>query len=242
MANILLVDDDSDILVLGKTLLSAHGHIVVTFDNVIDALENTNTNHYDLIITDANMAPRSGYDFIRTLRQNPKHASTPIAMMTSRNTRLDVERAIQSGAQDYIVKPIDPKTLTAKVNELLFKSQADRRTAKFSELRIKESFHFSVPAEVVALNENSIQIQSVHRIAEGTLLLIDTPTLHKIGLQHLQIKIQTANESLEVSSGGTKQFEMRGGILGLDERSRLRLRNYLLAHAHDSPGKKARSS
>ncbi len=136
MAKILIVDDDHDILIMVQALMELDGHLAVCFDNSADAIDRARRERFDLIITDANMPPFSGFDLIRTIRAIPTYDFVPIAMLTARKTKKDVERAVLVGAQDYIVKPINPSLLNNKVRELLARSQTAQLAARFGELTV----------------------------------------------------------------------------------------------------------
>lgn len=119
MSRILLVDDDADVRKLAKRILEKDGHTVVIIDNGLTALDELNKNNYDLLISDASMPQYSGFDLIRALRRQPKHKDLVIAMLTGRREKQDIQLAIELGVKEYIVKPIDPPVLVAKVQSLL---------------------------------------------------------------------------------------------------------------------------
>lgn len=122
MARILVVDDDPDILKLSERVLAdGDGHIVYTATEPMQAMQYLDSLPFDLLISDANMPHYSGYDLVRTLRNNDSFEHLLVAMLTGRRQRKDVERAIQAGVDDYIVKPIDPLILIQKVTALLKK-------------------------------------------------------------------------------------------------------------------------
>lgn len=119
MLHILLVDDDADVRKLVKKILETAGYFVVTVDNGLSALSELNDHHFDLLLSDANMPQYSGFDLLRAVRRLPKHRELAIAMLTGRRDKEDIKMAVENGANDYIVKPVDPKVLLFKVQKLL---------------------------------------------------------------------------------------------------------------------------
>lgn len=119
MSRILLVDDDGDVRKIVKRILEKEGHTVVSVDNGFTALDELNKHNYDLLITDAGMPQYSGFDLLRALRRQPKHANLVAAMLTGRREKQDIQQAIELGVKEYIVKPIDPQVLVAKVASLI---------------------------------------------------------------------------------------------------------------------------
>ncbi len=122
MAKILLVDDQDSILKTAEAILKKAGHEVFTAADGYIALEKLAIFTFDLIVTDANMPGISGFDLVKALRIGEKTRNTPIVMLTSRQEKRDVEKAIQAKINDYVIKPIDPNILISKINALLEKA------------------------------------------------------------------------------------------------------------------------
>lgn len=118
MARILIVDDDPDILRLTEQLLSHQGHITFTALDAWKATDLLNEIQFDLLISDAKMPHVSGFDLIQTIRKDSKFKSLAIAMLTGLRDKKDIQRAIEVGVDDYIVKPIDPLILLEKISAL----------------------------------------------------------------------------------------------------------------------------
>lgn len=121
MARILVVDDDPDILKMAEAVLGASGHTVFTAEDAVRGMEWLNHIEFDLLLSDVNMPVYSGFEFVTTVRNIERFKGMPIAMLTGLRERKDVERAVKSGVDDYIVKPLDPLILIQKVNSLFEK-------------------------------------------------------------------------------------------------------------------------
>src|SRR5690606_17833750 len=148
MATILLVDDDHDILTFGKKVLASVGYNVMTAPDVVTAVNILNQQEFDLIISDANMPVHSGFDLLKTLKSEKRFQNIPIALLTARRGREDIEQAIRLGVDDYIVKPIDASLLIKKV-EGLFKKMppAENPSFELQEISTHIKAHVKIEAE-----------------------------------------------------------------------------------------------
>ena len=115
---ILTIDDDPDILdVLHITL--SDNYDVISAPNGKDGLELVRAKNPDLIITDYNMPVMSGPDFCKELRKDILFRHIPVIMLTGKGEIKDMVLGIESGADDYIVKPFEPDTLLARIRMIL---------------------------------------------------------------------------------------------------------------------------
>jgi len=80
---------------------------------------------YKIVITDLELPGMTGLQFLRHVRGNPKLRKTPILVCSAVGDALTVMQAIESGAGDYIVKPVDSDALRSKVERLIGNKQAD---------------------------------------------------------------------------------------------------------------------
>jgi two-component system alkaline phosphatase synthesis response regulator PhoP len=121
-ARILLVDDESDILEFLQYNLKKEGFEVSSASNGIDALEQLKNNP-DLIILDVMMPELDGFEVCRRIRKVPGFENKPVIFLTARGAENDEIKGLESGADDYIQKPISPQKLIARVNSNLRKSE-----------------------------------------------------------------------------------------------------------------------
>ncbi len=109
---ILLVDDDMRNVFALSGLLSQHDMQVTMAENGQDALDKLNDNSdYDLILMDIMMPIMDGYEAMTAIRKNTKTKSIPIISLTAKAMPEDREKCINSGANDYLAKPIDTDKL-----------------------------------------------------------------------------------------------------------------------------------
>ena len=119
--NVLIVDDYSTMLRIIKNLLKQLGFLNV--DEASDgreALERVKTKKYGLIISDWNMEPMTGYEFLKEIRASEMpYKDTPFIMVTAESKTENVVAAKQAGVNNYIVKPFNAETLKGKMEAVL---------------------------------------------------------------------------------------------------------------------------
>lgn len=115
---ILTIDDDPDILdVLAITL--SDNYDVISAPNGKEGLDMVRAKNPDLIITDYNMPVMNGPEFCKELRKDILFRHIPIIMLTGKGEVKDMVLGIESGADDYLIKPFEPDTLLARIRMIL---------------------------------------------------------------------------------------------------------------------------
>ena len=221
MARILIVDDDPDILNLLSKILSVQGHTVFRAADAMKAMDHLNSSVFDLVISDANMPKFSGFELVRTIRNNKKFQKMAVAMLTSLREKKDIEKGIRAGVDDYIIKPIDPSLLLDKVSSLFEKKPPKIPTVYTfpDEPKLTEAeatFH----CNIISIDDHGLVFSSPFPITEGTVLRLQFPLFEKL---------QMNPPSLEVSSvdAQPKGFEVKAHFKRLREVDHRKLRNWL---------------
>ena len=114
---ILLVDDDRAFRVSTSALLREEGHLVVEAADGPQAIEALKTGGFDLILLDLRMPGVDGIQLIEVLRRWGE--GTPILMISGFGTVETAVKALHTGADDFLTKPVEPDVLTGKVADLL---------------------------------------------------------------------------------------------------------------------------
>ena len=117
-AKVLVIDDDPDILDVLQLTLNEH-YTVFAANNGTEGLELVKTKAPDIIITDYMMPVMNGPEFCRNLRKDILLQHLPVIMLTGKGETKDMVTGIESGADDYLVKPFDPETLLARIRMIL---------------------------------------------------------------------------------------------------------------------------
>ncbi len=124
MANkILIADDEPDILEILKYNLCKEGYTVYTASNGIEAIEAARKNRPQLIILDIMMPSKSGIDVCRELRLMPEFHKTIIVFLTALNNEIIEIKGLETGADDFIAKPVRPGVIVSKVNSFFRRMQ-----------------------------------------------------------------------------------------------------------------------
>ncbi len=122
---VLIADDEQDILEIISYNLANEGYEIYTAKDGNKALDVTRKVHPDLIILDIMMPYKTGIEVCRILRSNDEFRDTLIIFLTALNDELSHIKGLESGADDYISKPISPKVLVSRVNALFRRFNKD---------------------------------------------------------------------------------------------------------------------
>ncbi len=120
---VLIIDDDRNICELVSLYLLKEGFEVITAFDGREGLEKFGTDNPDIIILDIMMPGMDGWEVCRTIK---KKYTTPILMLSAKGETFDKVLGLELGADDYIVKPFDPKELVARVKAVLRRSSGTR--------------------------------------------------------------------------------------------------------------------
>ena len=121
----LIVDDEPDILEILKYNLSKEGYEVVTAKNGDEALEKARRTQPDLVILDVMMPQKTGVEVCQILRAQPAFKDTLIIFLTALSDEASQIKGLETGADDYVSKPISPKVLVSRVNAVFRRLQKE---------------------------------------------------------------------------------------------------------------------
>jgi len=119
MISILVIDDEEDIRDLLKYNLEKEGFKVDTASNGEEGLTKIKSVKPDLVILDVMMPGMDGIEVCDIIRQNNEYQNLIICLLTARNEDYSQIAGLDSGADDYVSKPIKPKVLISRINALL---------------------------------------------------------------------------------------------------------------------------
>ena len=129
--HLLVVDDDRRIRLLLSRYLADHGFRITTAESAAEARGKLKGLVFDLLILDVMMPGESGIELTRALRAE---TNVPILMLTARAETEQRISGLESGADDYLSKPFDPRELVLRINSILRRAQPSQ--ARSEELRV----------------------------------------------------------------------------------------------------------
>jgi two-component system, OmpR family, alkaline phosphatase synthesis response regulator PhoP len=130
---VLIVDDEQDVLEFLTYNLEKEGFEVFTADNGKTGVEIAKKQDPDVILLDVMMPEMDGIETCRSLREQPQFENTIIAFLTARTEDYSQIAGFETGADDYISKPIKPRVLVSRLKALLRRYES--KEAKSTVLR-----------------------------------------------------------------------------------------------------------
>ncbi len=117
MAKILVVEDDDELLAAVRSCLDSQGYSIEAVQDGEAAKEKLRYYRYDVVIMDWNLPGANGVAVLKDFRN--RGGTTPVLLLTGRTEIDDKEVGLDSGADDYLTKPFQPRELLARVRSLL---------------------------------------------------------------------------------------------------------------------------
>lgn len=144
---ILIIEDDKGLVATLKEFLEQEGYFVDYFYDLDDIEDYGVLNKYNLIILDVMLGKRNGFEFLRIIREE---IDRPIILLTAKDTKEDMLKGFNLGANDYVTKPFDADLLLARIKSHL-------RGEKNEEVRYFDTF-FNLSTGVIKKDENSTSL------------------------------------------------------------------------------------
>lgn len=225
MGRILVVDDDKDILRLVEQVLAEVGHIVVTATSVLEAVDHLRHASFDMVLSDANMPMHSGFDLVATLRKDPQWQNLSIAMITGRREKKDIEKALQAGVDDYIVKPIDPLLLIQKVETLFNKRPPESHPVWQVNSLEQEAGKVIFPMHLRKISELGVTATSAVAFTYGQTIEVKFQFFTDLRLEPPPLRVLRCHEI------GPGEYEVELIFLGAREAFLQQIRRWIYSHA-----------
>jgi len=150
---ILIADDEPDILEIVSYNLLKEGYTVYTAKDGNDALNKGNLINPDLFILDILMPYKNGVEVCKILRAQPKFKDALIILLTALSDEISHIKGLDSGADDFITKPISPKILISRVNALFRRTQKDE-----NEIIMAGNITIDASKYAVSVNGHSVML------------------------------------------------------------------------------------
>lgn len=221
MAKILVVDDDAQMLRLLKIKLEVEGFEVVTSTRGNNALELVVVEQPDVILLDVSLPDSNGFDICARLRE---FTTVPIIMITGQSREEDMVRGLDSGADDYLIKPVRNRELLARVRANIRRSRVpEQSTAKpvFSTGELSVDFaqrQVVVRSKPVRLTPTEYKLL-YHLAANAGRILTHSQLLSKVwgpgyeeDTQYLWVNISRLRGKIERDPGSPEYILTEPGV------------------------------
>lgn len=182
---LLVVDDEDRIRRLLNMYLTREGYEVEEAEDGAQALEMALANNYDCILLDQMMPEKDGLEVLLELREQKQ--MTPVIMLTAKGEESDRITGLESGADDYIVKPFSPREVVLRVKAILRRSvtfpgvaatSASKDLVVFPQLTIDHDAH-RVTAEGQEVNLTPKEYELLYFLARSPDKVFDREQLLK---------------------------------------------------------------
>ena len=162
---ILIVEDEPDLRQSLAQALREEGYAVDTAENGDDGLFNAEETDYDVIVLDVMLPGLDGWQLLQRLRKTKK---TPVLMLTARDQTRDRVKGLDTGADDYVVKPFDLPELFARLRALIRRSaNQTSNVIEIGDVQIdtaaRNVFLKSKPVELTAREYSLVEFLARHR-------------------------------------------------------------------------------
>ena len=213
LGRVLAVDDDKINLQLLNTILKGMDFDVLQALNAKVGLEILeNEKDIDLIVTDLMMPEMDGYEFTKKVKSHPEMANIPVIMMTSLGQKKDKIKALESGVDDFLNKPLDKTELTLRV-------QAFLKVKKYNDSLSNEKKQLEL---TLSEKENTLvkTLADLKNLSDDKLFLIqlledESMKLLSAYRQLKETNIQMRNSNLEIIASLATAAEFRDNETGM---------------------------
>ena len=161
MSKVLVVEDDLNIVKLIKLYLEKEDYAVCTANDGEEALRVFKAENPDIIILDIMMPKLDGNSVCREIR---KTSDVPIIMLTAKGETFDKVLSLELGADDYIVKPFEPKELIARMKAILRRSEAksdngDNKVVSFDKLEVNlTNYELTIDGKILEIPPKELEL------------------------------------------------------------------------------------
>lgn len=170
---ILIADDEPDILEIIQYNLQAEGFEVTTAKNGNEAIEKAKRVQPDLIILDIMMPGKTGLEVCNILRSQPAFKNTLIIFLTALSDEGTEIKGLETGADDYLTKPVSPKVLVSKVNALFRRfSSSEPKVVRIGDLEIdREKYMINYKGTDIVLARKEFELLALLAGKPGKVFL-----------------------------------------------------------------------
>ena len=182
------VDDDNTIRDIEVYTLTQTGFEAKGFADGISMLEALKSDKPELIVLDIMLPGRDGIDVLKEIRSNPDTCKIPVIMATAKGTEMDRIQGLDTGADDYLVKPFGVMEMISRIKAVLRRCKPDQKKDVLSvaEITLSEKEHLvTVSGEKVVLTFKEFEILKLFMSSPGIVLSRDKLLSEVWGVDYL---------------------------------------------------------
>lgn len=158
MNKVLIIDDDEELCELVSEYLAVEGFETESVNDGESGLARALSGKYDLAILDVMMPKKNGFEVLRELR---KDSQLPVLMLTARGDDMERIVGLETGADDYLPKPFNPRELVARLRAILRRASGENRDGTSPEIMTVGDVELSTSSRSVKVSGESVVLTSV---------------------------------------------------------------------------------
>jgi two-component system alkaline phosphatase synthesis response regulator PhoP len=176
MSRVLIVDDEADIREIIRYNLTKEGYVVETAENGVTGLQKVAEFKPDLVILDMMMPGMDGVEVCHNIRSDAKNNDIIVCFLSARSEDYSQVAGLESGADDYLAKPISPRVLVSKVKSLLRRKRKSEQNREESGIIIdRERYVVWVDGKEVVLPRKEFELLAL--LSEKPNYVFDRQTI-----------------------------------------------------------------
>ncbi|MBS7359702.1 MAG: response regulator transcription factor [Oscillospiraceae bacterium] len=182
------VDDDNTIRDIEVYTLTQTGFDAKGFADGISMLEALKNEKPELIVLDIMLPGKDGVDVLKEIRSNPETRKIPVIMATAKGTEMDKIQGLDSGADDYLVKPFGVMEMVSRIKAVLRRCEPDKKEEVLSvaEITLSDREHLvTVNGEKVVLTFKEFEILKLFMSNPGIVFSRDKLLSEVWGVEYL---------------------------------------------------------
>ncbi|MBQ7836789.1 MAG: response regulator transcription factor [Clostridia bacterium] len=182
------VDDDNTIRDIEVYTLTQTGFEAKGFADGISMLEALKTEKPELIVLDIMLPGKDGVDVLREIRKNPETRKIPVIMATAKGTEMDKIQGLDTGADDYLVKPFGVMEMVSRIKAVLRRCEPDEKEEVLTvgEITLSDKEHLvTVNGEKVVLTFKEFEILKLFMQSPGIVFSRDKLLSEVWGINYL---------------------------------------------------------
>lgn len=182
------VDDDNTIRDIEVYTLTQTGFDAKGFADGISMLEALKTEKPELIVLDIMLPGKDGVDVLKEIRNNPETRKIPVIMATAKGTEMDKIQGLDTGADDYLVKPFGVMEMVSRIKAVLRRCEPDKKEEILSvaEIKLSDKEHLvTVNGEKVVLTFKEFEILKLFMSNPGIVFSRDKLLSEVWGVDYL---------------------------------------------------------